>query len=138
MSELPPKAQLVPDQPLACQNMAGGKANFSVQLMRYENWKSDAPLIGDGGSVRVDWPLTVTVLDGADASDPLNQLLVYHVRVGDSLAFRMTFTGATRDMMGGAELRRFAMTALVMIGVEHGGEIRDAIAVEREKFQAGR
>jgi hypothetical protein len=26
----------------------------------------------------------------------------------------------------------------VMIGVDHGSEIRDAIAVEREKFLAGR
>lgn len=136
MSELPPKAQLVPEQPLAFREKEGGRVNYSVKLMRYENWKSDDPVIGDGGSVQVDWPLTVSVLDEADKSDPLNQLIIYTIRIGDTLAFKMTFTSAAEQFMNPPDLRRFAMAALVMVGVEHGSEIRDAIAVERKKFLA--
>jgi len=127
------KTDLVPDKPFAAR--PPGRSNLTIAIMRYRDWATKPPTsIADGGSidgsvpgVMIPWCISATVLDEADKSDPENQIRVYCLKIGKRLAYKMTFSGG----MGDDDIRRLALMGALVIGVEHGAEIRDAIAKER-------
>ena len=73
-------------------------------------------------AVKMPPPVRATALFEVDMADPLNQDRIVSVKIGDGLAYKMSFAEA--------ELRNLlesAILAALMLGVEHGDEIREAI-----------
>ncbi len=71
-------------------------------------------------------PVKVVILNQADKSDPLDQLLVVGFRIGGRLFGRASVV--KRDHPKALEE---AIAALLIIVAEHAAEFRDAIAMER-------
>lgn len=122
--DLPPKARIVPLRPIAMRDRLGPKANISLSLMTFRSGEMSA-----GPSVQIPWPMCFTIRDEADAADPLNQLRQYVLNIGDALVYRATLVNSEND----DDALRLAVMAFVVLGVEHGDEIRAAIEAERRK-----
>lgn len=107
------------------------QSNFTFAGMRLGGPELMVPF-----DVVLPWPVTVTILNQADKSDPTNQLIVYGVMVGD-FGFKLTLT-----CVGGSHLEpdldRVMMAVMLMAGVDNSAEIKGAIASARDKFQADR
>lgn len=119
------KSDLVPDAPLPVRNgLLGNWSNLTVDLVRIEHDVSESV------SVTLPGCMNVTALEEADAADPDNRLRIYSLKIGES-AYRVTFSAA----IGEADIRRLAMMAFCILGVEHGEDIRASIAAARAKYQ---
>ena len=129
------KSDTVPTDPFSW-SAGGSRINWSVSANVYREWENQEPnQMGDGDVVvNVPWVLSAGMLEDADKSDPEGALSVYCLRVGDELAYRIVMR---REAMPLLDQRRCALLAAMMIGVEHGDEIRAAIASARSKASAG-
>ena len=125
------KSEIVPSEPLACIDQIGRRHNVAISATVYRNWKEKPETqLGEGNvDIIVPWPLLATALTEADKSDPQNQLRVYTFQIGDRLAYKVMFT----EDIGDKDIGKLALMAALMLGVEHHAEIRDAIAIERER-----
>jgi hypothetical protein len=131
------KSDIVPTKPFSWQagEQDGGpvvKWNWSVPFNIYREWATKpTDQLGDlGAKVALPWFLSATILDEADKSDPENQLRVYVLKIGETLAYRVVIAAG---LVANEDVPRMALLAAMMIGAEHGAEIRDAIAAERAK-----
>jgi hypothetical protein len=128
------KSDIVPDEPLSFRANLGHKANLNVLASVYRDWGKPIGLDNlETVKVGIPWCLSGVILDQADKSDPMNQLHVYSLKIGETLAYKLNFTNAVVSLAGEREFRRMALMAAFMLGVEHAAEIRDAIAAERAK-----
>jgi hypothetical protein len=130
------KSDIVPTDPLSWRVTGDAETRWSWQtsVNVYRDWTSGRPAsqLGDEPDVVVSlpWFMSATILDGPDKSDPDNKLRVYCIRIGKTLAFRAVFAAG---IVGDEDVPRLALLAAMMIGAEHGAEIRDAIERERSR-----
>ena len=129
------KSEWSPDLPLGVRSALhpGGKNNMTVSIHRYRDFANKTKELSEifgSADIRIPWMMNASILREADKSDPNNQLRCYGVRIGEKLAFRLTFL----DTVGTEEERdRMALMAFLLLGAEHGAEIRDAIVAAREE-----
>jgi hypothetical protein len=112
--------------------MMADPANTILDVNIYREWKTKTPtLAGDETvAVRVPWQMSAVMLEELDKSDPDGKTRVYCIGIGDTLAYRIVMNA---EMAPVEDQRRIALLAAMMIGMDHGTEIRDAIERERSK-----
>jgi hypothetical protein len=123
-----------PEEPsLSEKLLTGENACLRLAVNRYADWadpKRNIKEVYDATHAQVPPFLHVKYLGEADESDPGNHLRVLSLAIAKRLGYRLVIT----DMAPGTEAEKLELliAGLVMIGVEHSAEIRDAIAAERE------
>jgi hypothetical protein len=116
-----PKQQQVPDAPELIADSLSDSASVDVAISR--DFSERGGLHLHRQYIKVPKALRVFILDEADESDPLNQLLVIGFRIRDEFAVKATFTGAKMQ-------RQFlptAVRALLLAAVENAAEIKDLL-----------
>jgi hypothetical protein len=89
--------------------------NFDVSFRRSPS---------DEVAVRVPWPLSVSLFDGKSR----DEARAVTIEIGNHLRLECAFS---EDVGGDHDVHRIMMAAILMLGVQHGDEIREAVAAEK-------
>src|SRR5580704_1506412 len=111
------KSEAAPYTPLATMpNREARFHNLAVDLVLVRSGEIEST-----STIGIPWPMSFTILDEADKSDPENQLRVFSFGIGKELCYKATFyaKGFAREK----DIVSISAMAFITLALEHAPEI---------------